>query len=191
MLPTFIAIITIAAIVLWTIAAQRKLVVLDENINNAMSQIGMQLASRFDALTALIKVTKDYDSHESETLLATIKAKRSVITVKTSPGDVLYQEEVISEVLGRIAMLTEQYPELKTNQKYINAMNAVETFENMLRTSRLIYNDGVTKLNRELRMFPISMIAGMIGFRPRKYLEAPTSRGDMSCMKQGVLCEKP
>ncbi len=184
MLPTFIAIIAIAAvIVLWVIATQRKLVVLDENISNAMSQIGVQLSSRFDALTALLDLTKGYAKHESETLLETIKSRRSVITAKSTPDDVTRQEGIISEALGRIAMVTEQYPELKANQTYIKTMDAVQTFENMVRTSRLIYNDSVTKLNREIRMFPVSMIAWMLGFRQRDYLEEQAAKADMPSMK--------
>lgn len=172
MLPTLITIIAIAAvIVLWAISTQRKLVVLDENISNAMSQIGVQLSSRFDALTALLDLAKGYAKHESETLIETIKSRRSVITAKSTPDDVLRQEGIISEALGKIAMVTEQYPELKANQTYIKTMDAVQTFENMVRTSRLIYNDSVTKLNREIRMLPVSMIAGMLGFRQKKYLE--------------------
>lgn len=184
MLPTFIAIIAIVAIiVLWVISTQRKLVVLDENISNAMSQIGVQLSSRFDALTALLDLTKGYAKHESQTLIETIKSRRSVITAKSTPDEVLRQEGVISEALGRIAMVTEQYPELKANQNYIKTMDAVQTYENMVRTSRLIYNDSVTKLNREIRMFPVSMIAGTLGFRQREYLEEQAAKADMPSMK--------
>ncbi|MDW8802725.1 LemA family protein [Clostridium sp. A1-XYC3] len=75
-------------------------------------------------------------------------------------------------------MVTEQYPELKVNQTYIKTMDAVQTFENMVRTSRLIYNDSVTKLNREIRMFPVSVIAGMLGFRQRDYLEEQAAEQD-------------
>ncbi|HBL50300.1 MAG TPA: LemA family protein [Firmicutes bacterium] len=177
MLSTFIAIITvIAAIVLWTISTQRRLVVLDESINNAMSQIGVQLSSRFDALTALLDSTKGYARHESETLIETIKSRRSMITAKSTPDDVLCQERVISETLSRLAMVTEQYPELKENQTFIKTMDAVQIFENMVRTSRLIYNDSVMKLNREIRLFPISMIAVMLGFHQKEYLEEQESR---------------
>jgi LemA protein len=184
MLPTFITItVIVAVIVLWIISTQRRLVVLDENISNAMSQIGVQLSSRFDALSALLDLTKGYAKHESETLIETIKSRRSVITAKSTPDDVLRQEGVISEALGRIAMVTEQYPELKANQTYIKTMDAVQTFENMVRTSRLIYNDSVTKLNREIRMFPVSMIAGMLGFRQREYLVEQAGKADMPSMK--------
>lgn len=180
MLPTFITIAVIATvIVLWIISTQRRLVVLDENINNAMSQIGVQLSSRFDALTYLLDLIKDYAKHESEMLIETIKSRRSVIMVKSTPDDVMRQEVVISETLNRIAMVTEQYPDLKANPKYIKTMNAVQTFENMVRTSRLIYNDSVTKLNREIRMFPVSMAARMLGFGQREYLVEQADKADM------------
>ena len=183
MLPTFITMIVIVAvIVLWIITTQRKLVVLDENISNAMSQIGVQLSSRFDALTALLDLTKGYARHESEALKEAIKSRRSVITAKSTPDDVLKQEGIISEALGRIAMVTEQYPELKANQTYIKTMGAVQAFENMMRTSRLIYNNSVIKLRREIRMFPVSMVAAMLGFRHREYLVEQTSMANMTGM---------
>lgn len=172
MLPTFITIaVIVAGIVLWTISTQRKLVVLDENISNAMSQIGVQLSSRFDALTALLDLTKGYAKHESETMIETIKTRRSAITAKSTPDDVLRQEGIISEALGRVAMVTEQYPDLKADQTYIKTMDAMQTFENMVRTSRMIYNDSVAKLNREIRMFPVTIIARMLGFQQKDYLE--------------------
>lgn len=172
MLPTFIAVIAIVAIiVIWMISTQRRLVVLDENISNAMSQIGVQLSSRFDVLLALLELTKSYVKEESEMLIGTIKSNRRVITAKSTPGDVLNQERIISETLRIIAIVSDQYPELKANQNYIKIMDAVETFENMVRTSCLIYNDSVKKLNREIRMFPVSLIAKILGFRKRKYLD--------------------
>lgn len=184
MLQIFLAIAAVIAVIaLWMISTQRKLVVLDENISNAMSQIGVQLSSRFDALTALLDLTKGYAKHESETIIETIKSRRSVITAKSTPDEVVRQEGIISEALGRIAMVTEQYPDLKANQTYIKTMDAVQTFENMVRTSRLVYNDSVTKLNREIRMFPVSMIANMLGFEKRDYLEEQAAKVDMPSMK--------
>ena len=167
----------------WVISTQRRLVVMDENINNAMSQIGVQLSSRFDALTALLDLAKGYAAHESQTLIETVKSRRSVITAKSTPQDVLQQEGVISEALGRISMVAERYPELKADKGYAKCMDAVDSYEKMVRTSRLIYNDSVTKLNREIRMFPVSLIAGMLGFRQRDYLEAREDKADMPSMK--------
>lgn len=167
----------------WVMSTQRRLVVMDENINNAMSQIGVQLSSRFDALTALLDLAKGYAAHESQTLIETIKSRRSVITAKSTPQDVLRQEGVISEALGRISMVAERYPALKADKGYAKCMDAVDSYEKMVRTSRLIYNDSVTKLNREIRMFPVSLIAGMLGFRQRDYLEAREDKADMPSMK--------
>ena len=163
-----IIVLLVALVAGWVMSTQRRLVVMDENINNAMSQIGVQLSSRFDALTALIE---------------TIKSRRSVITAKSTPQDVLQQEGVISEALGRISMVAERYPELKADKGYAKCMDAVDSYEKMVRTSRLIYNDSVTKLNREIRMFPVSLIAGMLGFRQRDYLEAREDKADMPSMK--------
>ena len=169
-----IGIIIGAAIVLalWAVSCQRRLAVMDENVNNAMSQVGIQLSSCFDALTALLDLTKEYDAHESKTLIETIKARRSVITAASTPDGVLKQERAISEALSRISIMAGQYPELKANENYAKRMSAVDGYERMVRTSRLIYNDSVTKLNRELRMFPTSLLAGAFGFRQRDYLEA-------------------
>ncbi|MDF2923572.1 MAG: hypothetical protein K0R57_2486 [Paenibacillaceae bacterium] len=179
MLPTFIAIIAIAAVaVLWMISTHRRLAVHDEHIGSAMSQIGVQLSGRMDALMALLELTKNCAEQESEIWIAAIQSRRSTITAKSTPNDVLRQEAVIATSLGWIAMVTERCPELKANQAYKKTMDSVQAFENMVRISRLIYNDSVMKLNREIRMFPVSMIAGMLGFRQRDYLEEQETRAE-------------
>ena len=174
-LATFIAvstIITIAVvIVLWIVSTQQRLAVLDDNISKSMSQIEAQLESRFDALKTLLNLTTDYARHESDVLMETIKSGSNAITAESTPRDVMRQEGMITEALGRIALVAEQYPELKASQTYTQTMGTVGTFENMARTSRLIYNDSVTKFNREVRRFPVSMIAGMLDFQQRAHLE--------------------
>ena len=175
--------ILIVILVMWVISIQRRLVAMDENINNAMSQIGVQLSSRFDALTALLDLTKGYAAHESQTLIETIKSRRSVITATSTPTDVLKQEGVIAEALGRISMVTERYPELKADAQYTKCMDVVDNYEKMVRASRLIYNDSVTKLNREIRMFPTALIAKTLGFSQRDYLEEVEGKADMPSMK--------
>lgn len=183
MIGILIVVVLVVILALWVMSTQRSLVAMDENVNNAMSQIGVQLSSRFDALTALLDLTKGYAAHESETLIETVKSRRSVITAKSSPDDVLQQEGVISEALGRISMVAERYPDLKANESYLKCMNAVDSYEKMVRTSRLIYNDSVTKLNRAIRMFPTALVAGMLGFRQRDYLEAVEEKANMPSMK--------
>lgn len=177
-----IAIVILILVVLWFISTQRKLVVMDENINNAMSQIGVQLSSRWDALTALLDLTKGYAEHEYKTLSDTIRM-RSTITAKSTAAEVNDQENILTEAMGRIMAVAESYPDLKANENYIKTMDNVNDYEKMVRQSRLIYNDSVTKLNRAIRMFPTSLVAGMLGVTSRDYLEASESKADMPNMK--------
>ncbi len=174
--------IVAVVIILWVISVQRSFVVMDENINNAMSQIGVQMSSRWDALTALLDLTKGYATHEYNTMTETIKARRS-ITKDSSPDDVNKQENIITEALGKIMAVAESYPNLKADSTYIKTMDGVNQYENMVRTSRLVYNDSVTKLNRAIRMFPASLIAGILGFSSRTYLEVVEEKSDMPSMK--------
>ena len=161
----------IAGFVIWAVLVQRRLVAMDENINNAMSQIGVQISSRFDALIALLDITKGYAAEESQILMDAIKPHRSVITAQSTPDDVVAQEGVISEALDRVAVIVRQHPELKSNKSYVKYMNAVDSYEKMMRTSCLIYNDSVSKFNRELRMFPTSLLGRIFGFNQRTYME--------------------
>ena len=166
----------IAAAVIWTVSVWHRLTVMDENAGNAMNQLGVQLSSRFDALTALLDLTRGYADHESRTMIETIRSRRSAINAASTPDEVVKQEGMISDALGRVCAVAERHPELKADGNYARCMNAVDSYEKMVRTSRLIYNDSVTKLNRELRMFPTSLLAGALGFRPRAYLEGEESR---------------
>lgn len=172
----------ILLLILWVVSAQRKLVHFDENINNALSQIGVQLTSRWDALTALLDLTKGYAAHESEALLGVTKMRRT-ITMKSSPAEVNAQENIITEAMGKIMAVAEAYPDLKANQNYIKTMDSVNQYENQVRTSRMVYNDSVTKLNRLIRTIPTCFIAGMLGFSQRAYLEDDVAKADMPSMK--------
>lgn len=174
--------VIIVALVFWMISVQRTFVSFDENINNAMSQIGVQISSRWDALTSLLDLTKGYANHEYNTLTETIKARRS-ITRDSSPDDIKKQENIISEAMGKIMAVAESYPDLKADKTYIKTMDAVNQYENMVRTSRLIYNVSVTKLNRAIRKFPVSMIAGILGFSKRAYLKSEDEKVNMTNMK--------
>ncbi len=177
-----IPIVVILVLVLWFVSTQRKLVVMDENINNAMSQIGVTLSSRWDALTALLDLTKGYAEHEYKTISDTIKMRTS-INGNSSASDVNAQENMFTQAMGKIMAVAESYPDLKANENYIKTMDSVNEYENMVRKSRLIYNDSVTKLNREIRMFPTSIIAGILGFKMRDYLKEDEKKADMPSMK--------
>jgi len=158
-------------LVVWSISVRQKLIAMDENINNAMGQIGVQLSARFDAVSALVDLVKGYAVHEAQPLLETLKAQRIVITAISTPRDVKNQEEVISEVLEKVALVAEQHPEIKADENYTKCLNAVDSYEKMVCTSCLIYNDSVNKFNRELKIFPASVLGGIFGLWQRDYLE--------------------
>ena len=102
-------------------------------------------------------------------------------------GSVAYIEREVERTPALGTQFTsyqaEQYPDLKANQNYIKAMDSVNSYESSVRSSRLIYNDSVTKLNRAVRMFPASIVAGMFGFKQRDYLATDSKKADMPSMK--------
>ena len=176
-----ILIAVIVVIVLWVISSQRNLVQLDEMCKNALSQIGVQQNSRWDALGALADLTKQYDDHEYSTLMDVIGKRRS-ITSGSSPADVNAQENAITEAMGKIMAISEAYPNLKADAQYQKTMDSVNQYEQNVRMSRMSCNDTITKYNRTLRMIPTCFIAGMLGFMQREYLETPAEKQDMPSM---------
>lgn len=160
----------LAFLLVWIITIRRRLACLDENINNAMAQLGVQVSARTDALAALLKCTKGYAAYETQRMMETLLSGRSIITAKSTPEEVWKQERMISEALDAVDSIAEQYPQLKSNENYIKCLNAIDSYEKMICTSSLIYNDSVAKLNRELRKIPTVLCGSAWGFRQRDYL---------------------
>ena len=143
---------------------------MDGNIQNAMNQIGVQISSRFDALFAVLDLMKGYAADDIQPLMERAAARRSVITARSAPEEVSEQEQVIEETVKSIRLAAERNPLLCADKNYTKCMDAVECYGRMVYTSRLIYNDSVTKLNSALGMFPTNVIAGILGFHKREYL---------------------
>lgn len=162
-------------LVLWIISVQRKFAVMDGNIQNAMNQIGVQISSRFDALFAVLDLMKGYAADDIQPLMERAAARRSVITARSAPEEVSEQEQVIEETVKSIRQAAERNPLLCADKNYTKCMDAVECYGRMVYTSRLIYNDSVTKLNSALGIFPTNVIAGILGFHKREYL---SQKGD-------------
>lgn len=172
----------VALVVLLVIGVQRKLVEKDELCKNALSQIGVQQASRWDALTALVELVKSYNEHEYNTLRDVI-AQRKNITGESTVAEAQAQEQVLTGLVRNINLVAEQYPELKANENYAKAMDSVNLYENQVRLSRMTFNDTVTKYNKEIRQFPTSIVAGILGFNTRDYLDEAVGKSDMPSMK--------
>ncbi len=182
MKTTLIIVVIIALLVLWFISVQRKLVNQDELCKNSMSQIGVQQNSRWDALTALVELVKSYNEHEYNTLRDVISMRKPLGRESTA-ADVNAQEQAINDVMKQINIAVEQYPDLKANENYGKAMDSVNTYENQVRMSRMVYNDTVTKYNKVVRQIPDSIVAGILGFREKDYLQEPQGKTEMPSMK--------
>lgn len=167
----FLVVLVVLAVIIgvWFMNTQRELVNLDEKAKNALSQIEVQLNSRWDALLNLARTAAQYSKHESETLIQTIQARRGS-EVKTA-ADVEADQSAFGGVLSRLMVLTENYPPLKADSLYTKTMDAVNGYEQNVRMSRMIYNDSATRMNRYVRQWPSSFVANMLHFEPLEYLK--------------------
>ena len=181
-MTAIIIIAILAVLVFWGIGVQRKLVNQEELCKNAMSQIGVQQNSRWDALTALVELVKSYNEHEYNTLKDVI-AQRQPLGRNSTAQEVNAQENAINDAMRQINVAVERYPELKANENYAKAMDSVNLYENQVRMSRMVYNDTVTKYNKIVRQFPDSVVAGLLKFQTKEYLAEPQGKTDMPSMK--------
>lgn len=176
---TIIIIVAIIAIVaFWFMGIQRKLVSSDELCQNSMSQIGVQQQSRWDAVSALVKLTKSYNEHEYNTLVDVIKQRKD-ITRTSAVADANAQEDVLVAAAAKIRFVAEQYPELKADATYAKTMDSLNNYENQVRMSRMVFNDSVTKYNRIVRQFPDSIVASILKFPLREYLKEVGSKREL------------
>ena len=172
---TIIIIALVVIIVLYIIRTQRAFVSLEEKMKNAFGQINVQLKSRWDALTNLVEMTKQYAAHEHDTLTDVIASRRAT---NVAPGQVAEQENAIMDVLTRLSAVAEAYPDLKANQMFTDTMASIRQYEENVRLSRMVYNDSVTKLNMMVRQFPSNLVASMFGFTTHDLLPEDVAKSE-------------
>ena len=174
LLGAFLGIIVAVALVIvgYFISTQRSLVNLDELCKNALGQIEVQLNSRFDAVIALAKTAAKYAEHESETIIQTIQARGgNSNNAAATPAALNQQTDLLGQVMSKLNVVFERYPELKANQLYIEAQRGQKEYEENVRLSRMVYNDTATKMNRLVRQWPSSIVASMLHFDVKDYLK--------------------
>ena len=172
----FGVIVALAVIIIgYFISTQRSLVSLDEMCKNALSQIEVQLNSRFDAVVALAKTAAQYAKHESETIIQTIEA-RGGHTSAATPAGINAQSDLLGQMMSRLNVVVEQYPELKASELYQNAQAGQTEYEENVRMSRMVYNDTATKMNRMVRQWPSSIVAQMLHFDVKDYLKVDNEK---------------
>ncbi|MBR4044635.1 MAG: LemA family protein [Bacteroidaceae bacterium] len=173
-----IAVVAIAAI--WGISAYNGLVKMDESVNTAWSNVENQYQRRADLIPNLVNTVKGYAAHEKETLEA-VMAARSKATQMTVDADNLTPEKLqeyqkaqgeIGAALGRLLAITENYPDLKANQNFMELQAQLEGTENRISVERRNFNEVARTYNTSIRTFPKNILAGMFGFDKRPYFEA-------------------
>lgn len=175
---TLIVILVLAAIVLWVVKTQNLLVRLDEMCKNALKQINVQQVSRFDAITALVKLTREYASYEGDTLEKVVNARKITASASPTVDEINKNEEALNAVSAKLIAVAEQYPDLKANDQYKKTMDEITRYEENVRLSRMTFNDTVTKFNQQVRMFPGSLVASLLHFTPKEYLADEPKKAD-------------
>lgn len=173
-----VPIVIIVLIVLWGISVYNKLISQREFVRNSMGNIAAQIESRWDAIKSLIDAAKKYSSHETETLTG-ITAMRAKVDRTSDPTTVVKDDNLFKQAMNQINVVAENYPDLKADRVYIQAMEGIDRYENNVRQARMVYNDTVTKLNRQIQQFPSSIVAGMFGFSQEAYFQSSNEKTDM------------
>ena len=161
-----IALIIIVLLVVWIISIYNGLIKSRQKVDNAWSQIDVQLQRRFDLIPNFVETVKGYMTHESETF-EKITALRTSWANSTTVEEKAKLDGELSGALKTIMAVSENYPELKANQNFSELSEELRNTENKISFSRKFYNDSVTMYNTKLELFPSNIVAGMFNFKKR------------------------
>lgn len=175
-----ITIVVIALVAIWGISSYNGLVSMDENVSNQWANVETQYQRRSDLIPNLVNTVKGYAKHESQTLEAVMAARSQATQVKINPSNCTPQQLAayqkaqgdVTTALGKLLAITENYPDLKANQNFLELQSQLEGTENRINVARKDFNDTAKKYNTSLRRFPRNIVASMFGFEKRNYFEA-------------------
>ncbi len=154
----------VVVLVIFIIAVYNSLVTLRQRVQNAWSQIDVQLQRRFDLIPNLVETVKGYMEHEKDTLTKVTDLRTSWSSAKTIEEKVNLENE-LSNTLKTIMAVAENYPDLKANQSFNSLQAELSDTEDKIAYSRQFYNDTVTRYNTKLETFPSNLVGGMFGFK--------------------------
>lgn len=160
--------------------AYNKMVTMEEGINKSWANVETQYQRRADLIPNLVNTVKGYATHEQETLDQVIEARSRATQVTLNAEDITpdrlqqYQQAQgeVSQALGRLMMIAENYPDLKANQNFMELQAQLEGTENRISVARKDFNDASMAYNSYIRKFPANIIAGIFGFDTKSYFEA-------------------
>jgi LemA protein len=164
--------ITIGVLVLFIgvflVATYNGLVQLRQRVQNAWSQVDVQLKRRYDLIPNLVNAVKGYAQHEKATLENVTQARNMAIAA-SNVRDQAQAENMLSGALKSLFAVAEAYPELKANTNFLQLQAELSDTESKIAFSRQFYNDTVQKFNTKIELFPNNLVAGMLGFQMVDY----------------------
>ncbi|MFW6027120.1 MAG: LemA family protein [Candidatus Woesearchaeota archaeon] len=166
-----ILIIVIAVFAIGIVALFNRLVSIRNKVKNSWAQIDVQLKRRNDLIPNLVNSVKGYMKHEKETLENITKARSSIMKASTVEGKAK-ASNALTETLKSLFAVSENYPDLKANQNFLQLQEEITGTENKISYSRQHYNDVVMQFNNTIQKFPNNMFAGILGFNEQKPFEA-------------------
>ena len=155
---------------LWAALTYNGLVRLRNRIDNAWSQIDVQLRRRYDLIPNLVETVKGYAAHEKETLERVIQARQQGVQAQ-GVQEQAQAENMITGALRQLFALSEAYPDLKANQNFLSLQEELTATEDRIRFARQFYNDSVLQYDNRRQAFPANVLAGMFNFEDREYFE--------------------
>lgn len=174
--PLIIGIVIIAIIVILVlviIGAYNGLVKLNERVNEAWSDITVQLKYRADLIPNLVETVKGYATHEKATFEEVTKARTAVMSAK-GVKDTAEAERSLEGALSKIFAIAESYPQLKANTNFQQLQIQLQDVEDKIQAARRFYNAGAKELNTKIKLFPTNFINNLVGhFKSRDYYEVP------------------
>jgi LemA protein len=162
----------VLALVIFLITAYNGLIRRRNQIENAWSQIDVQLKRRLDLIPNLVETVKGYAAHEKETLERVIQARNMAMQAPNNPHAQAEADNQLTGALKSIFALGEAYPDLKANQNFLQLQEELTATEGRVAYSRQFYNDSVLEYNNKLQQFPTMYFARALKFERREYFEA-------------------
>ena len=170
----WIILLVVVLIIVFIISTYNGLVRSKIKVDNAWSQIDVQLQRRFDLIPNFVETVKGYMTHEQETFEKIAKLRTSWANAK-SVSEKAELDNQLSSTLKTIMAVSENYPDLKANQNFSELQEELRNTENKISYSRQFYNDSVTMYNTKLETFPSNLIASSFNFKPEALFEAESS----------------
>ncbi|NDD97168.1 MAG: LemA family protein [Actinobacteria bacterium] len=167
-----IVLIVVALLILFVVVTYNGLVRARNTVDNAWSQIDVQLKRRLDLIPNLVETVKGYAAHEQKTLDAVITARNAAMTASPTPGSQATADNAVTGALRQLFALSEAYPDLKANQNFLALQEELSATEGRVAYARQFYNDSVLGYHNKLDTFPTLVVAKFGSFPRREFFEA-------------------